>query len=60
MSYKVLGITTKSESAGALMDADSIIYELYIFRGHVYRVTGNGIETADENDKAWTTARADS
>ena len=57
MNNKRFGILNKSEELCAAMNEDEIEYILYVFRGHLYRLTwinGDAIITAaDDSDRAY-------
>ena len=46
-------IINKSECVAALMDAESVDYVLYCYKGHLFRFEGGKITTADEADKEY-------
>lgn len=46
----------KGDNRGALCSADAVLYEIYMFRGHVFRVyPGGRISKADEQDAEFAT-----
>lgn len=44
-------IVNRSENHGALMDEDTLLYELYTYKGHAYRLENGRITAADEADR---------
>lgn len=57
MNNKKYGILNKAEELCACMNEDEIEYILYVFRGHLFRLTWiNGAEiitAADDADRAY-------
>ena len=48
---KDFGIITKSTCEGAAMKENDLLYVLYSFKGHVYRIEGGRITKADNFDR---------
>ena len=46
-------LLNKSIEVGALMDEDSIVYVLFIYRGHAFRLESGRLTAADDNDRTW-------
>ena len=44
------GLLEKSECVAALQDENELVYVLYLFRGHLFRVCDGGISRADRAD----------
>lgn len=47
---KKFGLCEKSVCVAALQDENELVYVLYLFRGHLFRVGGGRISRADRAD----------
>lgn len=45
------GLLDKCERVAALQAGDDLVYVLYLFRGHLFRVGGGRISRADRADR---------
>ena len=45
------GLLDKCECVAALQDENELVYVLYLFRGHLFRVCNGGISRADRADR---------